>query len=66
MQDMKKHRLAGMAAMLAGVAAFSLMDAGLKLLSSDYPAMQVAALRGLAALPLVFAWAMYAGGPSSC
>ena len=49
--------------MLAGVASFSLMDAGLKLLSNDYPAMQVAALRGLAALPLVFAWAMYAGGP---
>jgi drug/metabolite transporter (DMT)-like permease len=63
MQDMKAHRLAGMAAMLAGVASFSLMDAGLKLLSNDYPAMQVAALRGLAALPLVFAWAMYAGGP---
>ena len=63
MQDMKTHRLAGMVAMLAGVASFSLMDAGLKLLSGDYPPMQVAALRGLSALPLVFAWAMYAGGP---
>ena len=58
---MKSHRLAGMAAMLAGVASFSFMDAGLKLLPAHYPAMQVAALRGLAALPLVFAWAMYAG-----
>ncbi len=63
MLEMKKHRLAGMASMLAGVASFSLMDAGLKLLSGHYPPMQVAALRGLSALPLVFAWAMYAGGP---
>ena len=52
-----------MAAMLAGVASFSFMDAGLKLLTAHYPSMQVAALRGLAALPVVFAWAMYAGGP---
>jgi len=56
------EKLAGMAAMLVGVAAFSLMDAGLKLLSAHYPAVQVAALRGLAALPVVFAWSMYAGG----
>lgn len=55
-------RLAGMAAMLTGVAAFSLMDAGLKLLTAHYPATQVAALRGLAALPVVFVWALYAGG----
>ena len=51
-----------MAAMLAGVASFSLMDAGLKLLTAHYPSAQVAALRGLSALPVVFAWAMYAGG----
>jgi drug/metabolite transporter (DMT)-like permease len=63
MPELKQHRLAGMAAMLAGVASFSLMDAGLKLLSGHYPPMQVAAIRGLAALPLVFAWAMYSGGP---
>ena len=49
--------------MLAGVASFSLMDAGLKLLTAHYPSAQVAALRGLSALPVVFAWAMYAGGP---
>lgn len=55
-------KLAGMAAMLIGVAAFSLMDAGLKLLTEHYSSAQVAALRGLAALPVVFAWAMYSGG----
>ena len=63
MSETQTHRLAGMAAMLAGVASFSLMDAGLKLLSGHYPPMQVAALRGLSALPLVFTWAMYSGGP---
>jgi drug/metabolite transporter (DMT)-like permease len=52
-----------MAAMMVGVASFSLMDAGLKLLTAHYPSAQVAALRGLSALPVVFAWAMYAGGP---
>ncbi|HEY6125604.1 MAG TPA: DMT family transporter [Steroidobacteraceae bacterium] len=62
MDEQKQHRLAGMAAMLAGVAAFSFMDAGLKLLTAHYPAAQVAALRGLSALPLVFIWALYAGG----
>ncbi len=58
----KSEKLAGMAAMLAGVASFAFMDAGLKLLTAHYPAAEVAALRGLAALPVVFAWALYAGG----
>ncbi len=40
-------------AMLIAVAAFSLMDAVLKTLAGTYPPMQVAALRGLAAMPLV-------------
>jgi drug/metabolite transporter (DMT)-like permease len=56
------HRLAGMAAMLLGVASFAFMDAGLKLLAAHYPSAQVAALRGLSALPVVFVWALYAGG----
>jgi drug/metabolite transporter (DMT)-like permease len=59
----RNEKLAGMTAMLIGVAAFSLMDAGLKLLTAHYSAAQVAALRGLAALPVVFVWAMYSGGP---
>jgi drug/metabolite transporter (DMT)-like permease len=58
----KQDRLAGMAAMLTGVAAFALMDAGLKLLTAHYSPVQVAALRGLCALPVVFVWALYAGG----
>ena len=62
MFGIKQDRLAGMAAMLIGVASFSFMDAGLKLLTAHYPSAQVAALRGLAALPVVFTWALYAGG----
>jgi drug/metabolite transporter (DMT)-like permease len=60
--DARQHRLAGMLAMLAGTAAFAFMDAGLKLLTAHYPSAQVAALRGLSALPVVFIWALYAGG----
>jgi drug/metabolite transporter (DMT)-like permease len=33
------------------------------LLTAHYPSAQVAALRGLSALPVVFLWALYAGGP---
>jgi len=62
MLGLKNERLAGMAAMLMGVASFSLMDAALKLLTAHYPSAQVAALRGLAALPVVFVWVLYAGG----
>ena len=62
MFGIQQDRLAGMAAMLMGVASFSLMDASLKLLTAHYPAAQVAALRGLAALPVVFIWVLYAGG----
>jgi drug/metabolite transporter (DMT)-like permease len=42
--------------MLASVAAFSLMDAGLKRLAGHYPALQVATLRGLASLPPILLW----------
>jgi drug/metabolite transporter (DMT)-like permease len=58
----KNPRVAGMAYMLTGVASFAIMDASLKWLTAFYPSAQVAALRGLAALPVVFVWALYAGG----
>jgi drug/metabolite transporter (DMT)-like permease len=48
--------------MLLAVATFSLMDAGLKQLSTQYPAFQVAALRGAASLPFVLAWALSTAG----
>ncbi|MBN8480276.1 MAG: DMT family transporter [Xanthomonadales bacterium] len=53
----------GIACMLVAVAAFAVMDAMLKLLAPHYPAMQVAALRGLASLPFVVAWIFVAGAP---
>ena len=49
--------------MLASVALFACLDVGLKLLSAHYPPLQVAALRGLASLPLVLAWALASCGP---
>lgn len=44
--------------MLLAVAMFALMDAGLKLLTPHYPPLQVAAMRGLASLPLVAVWVL--------
>ena len=49
--------------MLASVGLFSLMDAGLKTLSTHYPPFQVAALRGASSLPLVLVWALATVGP---
>ncbi len=46
-------------AMLAAVGFFSLMDAVLKTLVGHYPPMQVAALRGLSALPLVCLYVLW-------
>lgn len=50
--------LRGVLLMLLAVALFALMDAGLKQLAASYPALQVAALRGLASLPLAAGWAL--------
>ena len=44
--------------MLAAVALFALMDAGLKLLAPHYPPLQVAALRGMSSLPFVLVWVL--------
>lgn len=51
--------LRGIVAMVVAVGFFSLMDALLKSLSAHYPAMQVAALRGWAALPLVVLYVVW-------
>ena len=51
----------GMVAMLIAVGMFSLMDTTMKLLAAHYPAIQVAALRSLVALPLVLAWVAWRG-----
>ena len=48
---MRERRLRAIATMIAAVAAFSFMDALLKLLAAHYPPMQVAALRGATSLP---------------
>ncbi|HEV8239032.1 MAG TPA: DMT family transporter [Thermoanaerobaculia bacterium] len=42
--------------MLAAVAVLSLMDAAMKWLAPHYPALQVAAMRGMASLPVVVIW----------
>lgn len=47
------HRFRGILAMLVSVASFSVMDSMLKLLSEHYAALQVAFIRGAAALPFV-------------
>jgi drug/metabolite transporter (DMT)-like permease len=49
-------------AMLVAVLMFSIMDTIMKLLSAEFPAMQVAALRSLSSLPLVCAYVAWRGG----
>jgi len=56
------HQGRAMLTMLVAVAMFALMDAGLKQLSTHYPPLQVASLRGAASLPLVLVWALATGG----
>lgn len=57
-----RQTFSGMVAMLVASGAFAFMDTGLKLLTVHYSAAQVAALRGWSALPVVFVWALIAGG----
>ena len=52
-------------ARLVAVAMFSLMDTTMKLMAAHFPAMQVAALRALSALPLVGAYLFWRGGQRS-
>jgi len=60
-----KPRLSGnlrsIQAMLAAVLMFSIMDTIMKLLSAEFPAMQVAALRSLSSLPLVCVYVAWRG-----
>ncbi|HZP64703.1 MAG TPA: DMT family transporter [Rudaea sp.] len=57
-----RQNLRGMLVMLLAVSAFSIMDACLKALTPAYAPMQVAALRGLASLPLIALWVLWDGG----
>jgi drug/metabolite transporter (DMT)-like permease len=51
----------GILAMLGAVSFFACMDAVMKLLAAHYPAVQVAALRGLTGLPLVALYVWWRG-----
>ncbi|MGE8285453.1 MAG: EamA family transporter, partial [Stenotrophomonas lactitubi] len=51
--------------MVAAVACFSLMDAGMKQLSASYPSLEVTFLRGVASLPFVLVWVLASAGPRS-
>jgi drug/metabolite transporter (DMT)-like permease len=51
----------GVVAILLAMGSFSLMDVSLKVLSAHYPPLQVAALRGLTALPLVLVYVHWQG-----
>ena len=51
--------LRSIVAMLLAVGFFSLMDAVMKALGASYPPMQVAAMRGLSALPLVCVYVLW-------
>ncbi|HXR91561.1 MAG TPA: DMT family transporter [Steroidobacteraceae bacterium] len=50
-----RHAFKGIVCMVGAVAAFAGMDALLKVFSTAYPAMEVAALRGAASLPFLLA-----------
>jgi drug/metabolite transporter (DMT)-like permease len=58
---MTNSNLRSIVAMLIAVGFFALMDAVLKTLSARYPVLQIAALRGLTALPLVLAYIAWRG-----
>lgn len=53
--------LRSITAMLVAVGFFAFMDTILKLLSGHYPAVQVAAMRGWVALPLIVVWIQWRG-----
>ena len=58
---MSQSTTRGVLAMFVAVAAFSFMDALLKLFSAHYPPLQVSAIRALASLPFVLAPLAWSG-----
>ena len=59
---MRENKLKAIGIMLAGVAFFAFLDAGLKHLTEDYPSIQVVALRCWASLPFLLLPLMLRGG----
>ncbi len=55
----------GIVMMVAGIAAFSVMDATIKWLTADYPVAQVVTLRSWFGLPLLSLFALYGSGPGA-
>lgn len=60
-QHLAAGNLRSITFMLVAVGFFAFMDAVLKTLSATYPVLQIAALRGLTALPLVFLYITWRG-----
>jgi len=57
----QQGNLRSISAMLVAVGFFAFMDTLLKMLSGRYPALQVAAMRGWVALPLIVLWIQWRG-----
>lgn len=53
---MQSDNLRGIVLMLLSMAVLSVMDAIMKQLTTHYPSLQIAALRGLVSLPFVIGW----------
>ncbi len=60
-QHLASGNLRSITFMLVAVGFFALMDAVLKTLSATYPVLQIAALRGITALPLVLLYIAWRG-----
>ena len=60
-QHLAAGNLRSITFMLVAVGFFAFMDAVLKTLSATYPVLQIAALRGLTALPLVLLYIAWRG-----
>jgi len=57
-----RRNLGAIAWMVTAVGVLSLMDAAMKWLAPHYPPLQVAAMRGMASLPIVVVWLALRGG----